>query len=117
MDLEIETSVEKVAEILKAVGFERVIVNGKLIEAKTKDGWGRFHVVGIELESDITYLDVHRDSFIHMAFLGVDYGKKPRTICERITDCADQVGVRCRVIGGTSWFNRKNKAIFGGIRL
>jgi hypothetical protein len=76
MDLELETNVQKVAEILKAIGFN-VIKTTNTIEARLQDGWGRIHVLGIEIDKNKTYLDIHRDAPIHMAFIGVDYAKKP----------------------------------------
>jgi len=117
VDLVIEADVSRVVEILKAVGFESISVkNAKVIEAKLRDGWGRIHVLGVGLGANSTYLDVHRDSPIHIAFIGVDYARRPREVCEKILQHAARMGVRGAVIGGTSWFNRKNKAVFRGVR-
>jgi|GEM_PF-1651413 len=116
MDLEINADILKISEILKALGFKDIYMEDDVIEAKLKDGWGRIHVLGAKVNDNTVYLDVHRDSLIHFTFIGVDYSKKPREICEKILDYAAKVGVNGRIIGGTSWFNRKNKAVFRGIK-
>lgn len=118
MDLIIEASLLEVANILKAVGFRDInIENSKVIEAKMKDGWGRIHVLGIKIDESNTYLDVHKDALLHIAFIGVDYKKKPKEICEKILGQAAEMGIKGKEIGGTSWFNRKNKAILRGIKV
>jgi len=77
MDLVIEADILKVAEILETVGFKSVNVrNAETIEARLKDGLGRIYVLGARLGDNSTYLDVHRDGPIHIAFIGVDYARK-----------------------------------------
>jgi hypothetical protein len=117
MDLEIGADIQKVGEILEAAGFKSIKVKGGVIEAKLKDGWERIHVLGTKMNGNSTYLDVHRDALIHIAFIGVDYLKKPREVCERILSRAARMGIAGKIIGGTSWLNRKNEAIFGGMRM
>jgi hypothetical protein len=108
----------KVAEILKAVGFKSINVKSiETIEAKLKDGWGRIHVLGARMDNNSTYLDVHRDALIHIAFIGVDYVQKPKEICKKILQHTAKMGINSTVTGGTNWFNRKNRAIFRGVRL
>jgi hypothetical protein len=116
MDLEINVDILKVGEILKALGFKDIYMEDDVIEAKLKDGFGRIHVLGAKVNDNTVYLDVHRDSLIHFIFIGVDYSKKPREICEKILDYATKIGISGRIIGGTNWFNRKNQAVFRGIR-
>lgn len=118
MDLEIEASLIQVKKLLEKVGFEKVeIKKNGILEAIMSDGWGRFHVLGIRIEKGKVYLDIHRDSLIHFAFIGVDYKSRPRQICEKICKTGEIMGMKCFIIGGTSWFSRKNKALFRGIRL
>jgi hypothetical protein len=118
MDMLIEANILKVAEILEAVGFKNINVkNAGTIEAKLKDGWGRIHVLGAKIDENNTYLDVHRDAPIHIAFIGVDYIRKPKEICEKILQHSAKMGIKSTIIGGTSWFNRKNRAILRGVRL
>lgn len=118
MDLKIEANLLEVAKILKAVGFRDInIKNSKVIEAKMKDGYGRVHVLGVAIDENNTYLDIHRDALLHIAFIGVDYKKKPKEIYEKILRQIVGGRIRTKGIGGTSWFNRKNKAILRGIKL
>ncbi|MGB9717096.1 MAG: hypothetical protein ACPL4E_01475 [Thermoproteota archaeon] len=49
--------------------------------------------------------------------LGVDYAKRPRKICEEIMEKVKERGGEGRIIDGTNWFNRKNKAIISGLRI
>jgi len=49
--------------------------------------------------------------------LGVDYADKPKNICQMLIEKVRQMGRAAKIIGGTSWFNRKNKAIFSGIKI
>ena len=117
MDLEIKTDIAVIAEILNKVGFEVKLKKNEFLEATSKNGWGRFHVLGTQIDGGKVYLDVHRDALIHIAFLGVDYATKPKEVCEKILDQVTKMGMDGKIIGGTSWFNRRNKAIFRGLRL
>lgn len=117
MDLEIKTDIAVITDILKKIGFEVKLDGNKVLEATLKEGWGRFHVLGTQVDKGKVYLDVHRDSLIHIAFLGVDYDIKPKEVCEKILDKVTKAGIEGKIINGTSWFNRRNKAIFRGLRL
>ena len=116
MDIEIKGSLEAVAEVLRGIGF-KVVFNKNKIEAKLKKGWGRYHILGITASSESIYLDVHWDAPFHFIFLGVDYGRRPRTICNEILVRANKKGLKSEVKGGTDWFSRRNKAIFRGIKI
>ncbi len=116
MDLEIGANLKKTVEILKDIGFENITIDNGILEAKLRDGLGRFHVLGTMI-NNVTYLDVHRDSLIHIAFIGVDYSKKPKIICMKILDKATKMQISGKIIGGESWFKRKNKAIFKGVKI
>jgi len=117
MDLIIHADMHVIVEILKSLGFEVELLDEKIFEAKLKDNAGRFHVLGTILNEKKVYLDVHRDSPMHFAFLGVDYAKKPARICREILDLAAKMGIKGEIEGGTSWFKRRNKALFRGIRI
>lgn len=117
MDLEIKADIAIITEILKKIGFEVKIEGNKVLEATLKERWGRFHVLGTQIDGGKVYLDVHHDALIHIAFLGVDYATKPKEICEKILDEVTKMRIEGNMIGGTSWFNRRNKAIFRGLRL
>jgi hypothetical protein len=117
MDLIIYADMHVVVEILKSFGFKIELLNEHVLEAKLKDNAGRFHVLGTVLDEKKVYLDVHRDSSLHFAFLGVDYAKKPAKICREILDLAAKMGIKGEIAGGTSWFNRRNKALLRGIRI
>ena len=116
MDLEVYGGLEEVADILRRLGFV-VSVSGDRLEAKLGDEWGRFHVLGAQLKSGLTYLDVHWDFKMHLLFIGVDYKERPKKICENAIEKAEKMGLKARVTGGASWFNRRNKAIFKGLKL
>ncbi len=117
MDIEIEASITKTIEILKDLGFQVFIKSEGVIEGKLKDGSGRIHILGVKMNDNKTYLDVHRDAQIHFAFIGVDYVKKPKEISTKILEHAKRMGMKAQITGGTSWFNRKNKALFRGIKV
>lgn len=117
MDLEVEAKLEDVARILKSMKFNPVTVKNGIVEAKLKRGLGRIHVWGTEMENGKTYLDVHWDALIHLIFIGVDYSKRPKKVCDEILNQARERGFKGRVIGGTNWFNRKNKAVLKGIKI
>ncbi|MEM3612668.1 MAG: hypothetical protein QW090_04855 [Candidatus Bathyarchaeia archaeon] len=116
MDLIIDADIEQVAEMLRTLGFE-ITSHNNIIEAKLKDNSGRFHVLGIGICEKKVYLDVHRDSKLHFAFIGVDYAKKPAKICYEILKLASKINVKAEISGGTSWFNRRNKAFLRGIKI
>ena len=117
MDLEINTSMSNIVKILKNLGFNPVDIKGNgVLEAKLKTGFGRFHVLGVEVNGWV-YLDVHHDLPIHLMFIGVDYSKKPEKICKEILAEAAKQNIEAKITGGTSWFNRKNKAIIKGIKI
>ena len=117
MDLIIYADMHVIIEILKSLGFETALLDDSVIEAKLKDNAGRFHVLGTMLDRRKVYLDVHRDSPFHFAFLGVDYAKKPAKICREILDRAGKIKIKGEIAGGTNWFNRRNKALLRGIRI
>jgi hypothetical protein len=118
MDLELNTNLEKIKEILKEVGFHEVKINEKgILEAKMKNGLGRIHILGLQINKNKTYLDVHRDALIHFLFIGVDYKNKPSKICEKVIECASKKGIEGIISGGTNWLNRKNKALLRGINI
>jgi hypothetical protein len=87
------------------------------MEAKIKDGLGRFHVLGLQINKDKVYLDVHRDALIHFLFIGVDYKDKPNKICEKIIEYASKKGIKGHITGGINWFNKRNKAFLKGINI
>jgi len=116
MDLEIQGSLRDVSDILTELGFE-VIVKKEKLEAKLKQRGGKFHVLGAQLKDGVIYLDVHWDAHLHLLFIGVDYQAKPRKICEAIIERAAQKGLKAEIIGGTNWFNRRNKAILKGLKI
>jgi len=117
MDVEIEASVTRTMAILKDLGFQVFIKGNGAIEGKLKDGPGRVHVLGVKMDDNKTYLDVHRDAQIHFVFIGVDYAKRPKEISAKILEYATRMGIKAQVTGGTNWFNRKNKALFRGIKV
>ena len=118
MDLEMEMSLHELAELLKELGFNNVTVrDDDTLEAKKRAGWGRIHILAKEIETGKVYVDVHWDAFLHFLMLGVDYAKRPKEICEKILNKATEKGKKGKIIGGTSWFNRKNKAIITGIKI
>jgi len=94
MDLEVEADLRRVEEVLKTVGFSEVKLSDRGLEAKMKDGYGRVHVLGFRLDGDSVCLDIHRDSPIHLGFIGVDYsGEKVREVSGKILEYASKIGV------------------------
>lgn len=117
MDLELETNIQELAKLLEEIGFEEVKVERGILAAKVKMGWGRVHVLAKETDINKVYIDIHWDASIHFIMFGVDYAKRPKKVCETIVGKMSGKGVKGRIIGGTSWFNRKNKAVISGLKI
>jgi len=117
MDLELEVSIKELADLLKDIGFDKVKIRNDILEAKKKKGWGRIHVLAKEITSGKVYADVHWDALIHFLMIGVDYERRPKEICELIIKTLAKRNKKGRIIGGTSWFSRKNKAIITGLKI
>ena len=117
MDLELEIDIQGLARLLEEMGFEEVKVERGILEAKVKMGWGRIHVLAKEIAANKVYADVHWDALIHFIMLGVDYRKRPKRICEAIIEKMNEKGMKGRIVGGMSWFNRRNKAVISGLKI
>jgi len=117
MDLELDIDVQELARLLEEMGFEEISVEGGVLQAKMKMGWGRIHVLAKEISMNKVYADVHWDALVHFIMFGVDYAKRPKKICEAIIKKINEKGMKGRITGGTSWFNRKNKAIISGLKI
>jgi len=89
MDIIIYADMRIVVQVLKSLGFKIELLNESKLEAKLKDNAGRFHILGTLLDKEKVYLDVHRDSPLHFAFLGVDYAKKTsKNLLRNIRPCS-----------------------------
>ena len=117
MDLELEITINELADLLKELGFNKIKIHKDILEAKKKKGWGRIHILAKEISKGKTYADVHWDAPIHFLMIGVDYGKRPKETCELIIKALVKRGKKGKIIGGTSWFNRRNKAIITGLKI
>ena len=117
MDLELDIDVQELARLLEEMGFEEISVEGGVLQAKMKMGWGRIHVLAKEISMNKVYADVHWDALVHFIMFGVDYAKRPKKICEAIIKKINEKGMKGRITGGTNWFNRKNKAIISGLKI
>ena len=117
MDLELDIDIQGLARLLEEIGFEEVKVERGILEAKVKMGWGRIHVLAKEIATNKVYADVHWDALIQFLMFGVDYAERPKRICEVIIEKMRERGMRGRIIGGTSWFNRRNKAVISGLKI
>jgi len=115
MDLYINTTLEKLVEIYKSLGF-KVTKKNKYFSAKLKRPGGRFHAMFANLE-DKVYCDFHFDNTIHCLFFGVDYKKKPKQFFEeKLRKIFESQKIQFE-IKEVNWFTRKNKAIFRGFHL
>lgn len=117
MDLELEIDIQGLARLLEEMGFEKVKVEEGVLEAKMKMGWGRIHVLAKEMTANKVYADVHWDALIHFIMFGVDYARRPKRVCEAIIEKMKEMGMNGRIVGGTSWFNRRNKAVISGLKI
>ena len=117
MDLELETDIQSLAKLLKEMGFEEVKVDKGVLDAKMKMGWGRIHILAKEIATNKVYADVHWDALIHFIMFGVDYAKRPKKVCEAIINNMRNKGMKGKIVGGTSWFNRRNKALISGLKI
>ena len=97
--------------------FEKVEIRNEFLEAVKRSNYGRIHVLAKKIAVRKIYVDIHWDFLIHFLMFGVDYAKRPKNVCQTLIEKVRRMGRAAKIIGGTSWFNRKNKAIFSGIRI
>ena len=115
MDIIIETSLNNIENVLKQIGF-KIKLRKNFIEAIKKASLGRIHIY-LHGNKNNTFCEIHVDSIIHFLFLGVDYKKKPLKFFK--TELAPELserGIKYRIVGGLTWFKRKNKAILKGFK-
>ena len=117
MDMILDIGVRELYQLLKEIGFEKIITGNDTLGAKMKMGWGRMHVLAEQMGPGKVFVEIHRDAKIHFMFLGVDYDKRPRETCEELLERMRSKGLKGKIIGGTSWFNRRNKAIISGFKI
>ncbi|MFX0096936.1 MAG: hypothetical protein ACFE7E_04165 [Candidatus Hodarchaeota archaeon] len=117
MDLELDIEICELAQLIRKLGFDTIEIKEKRLEARKKWGWGRIHILAKQAKNRRTYMDVHWDALIHFFFLGVDYSRRPDRICNLIIKKAKENGMKVKIVGGTSWFNRRNKAKLSGMNL
>lgn len=82
-----------------------------------KSGCGRIHILAKEIEKNEVYVDVHWDALIHFIFFGVDYARRPEKVCSMIIKKMEEKEMKWKVVGGTNWFSRRNKAIIKGLKI
>jgi hypothetical protein len=76
------------------------------------------HVLIKQMNKEQVFCEIHYDSKIHFLFLGVDYDIEPATFFKsELKEKLEQAGIKSNILNGRSWFTRKNKAWFTGMRL
>lgn len=111
----IYASCDRVVEILRDLGF-KIRDKKRYVEAKKKEGHRVLHIY-LYGRGQATFCEIHADFPVHFLFLGVDYEKKPEEFFRGVL--AEELrrrGIEFRVLGGYSWFSRKNKAILRGFK-
>lgn len=116
MDILIEAEIRTIANVLASEGFE-IVNEEEKVEARKRFGLGRFHALLVQVDDRRAYLDLHWDAPLHLLFLGVDYRRRPKELWATLSRKFQEQGIKAHPIGGLNWFNRKNKAIFKGIKV
>lgn len=111
MDLIIYTTLQNLTRILKSLGFKTARKHG-YASFKRYEKFTRIHIYAFELDSSACGTEIHVDLLIHFLFLGVYFGKKPLKFFENeLKPILDKEGIKYKILGGFSWFSRRNKAI------
>lgn len=79
---------------------------------------GRIHTLFTEIVGKGTYCDVHCNGRFHFLWLGVDYHALPvQFYRSKLLPRLQSKGLSSEIVGGLSWFTRKNRAILRGLKL
>ncbi len=117
MDVKINCSLEVIACILFELGFS-LDRKRNYTSAIRRTKCGRMHVLIKQMNKEQVFCEIHYDSKIHFLFLGVDYDIEPATFFKsELKEKLEQAGIKSNILNGRSWFTRKNKAWFTGMRL
>lgn len=115
MDIIINTNITNFESILKILGltFEQ---NREYTSYRKKDELHSYHIYFYECDG-MTCCEIHYELILHLFFLGVDYEKKPRNFFDRIIKpLLENENIEFKVLGGYTWFSRRNKAILSGFK-
>ena len=70
-----------------------------------------------EIVTNRVYANIRWDALMYFIMFGVDYASRSRRICEAIIEKTKERGIKGRIIGGKSWFNRRNRAVILGLKI
>jgi len=117
MDLEFLSPIDDVVEMFVELGFDTKRRSG-YYECRRRGRNGRFDALLKEINSHTVYCDLHWDATIHFLFIGVDYRTRPRTLYENeLKPKLREGSIEHQIVGGLSWFERRNRAIAHGLRI
>lgn len=115
MDIIIDISVKHFEEIIKSLAMT-LEQNKEYISYNKKDGLHNYHIYFFDCNG-ITCCEIHYELILHFLFIGVDYKTKPRIFFEQIIKpLLENEKINFKIIGGCTWFSRRNKAIISGFK-
>ena len=115
MDIYLKVNMHECRSLLEGAGFRMVQKSG-YEDAVYTTVYGRYHMHCISLPPTI-YIDFHFDLYVHFLFVGVFY--------QLLTEEFFKVVVLPKLLERkvpysahrSSWFHRRNKAVFWGVRI
>jgi len=116
MDILLETSLETLLKSLKTHGF-RVKREKNHFSCLREKKEGRDHIILANLGKFIL-CEIHWDNRKHFLCFGVDYQKRPLEVFHlEFKKEFEKISKVMIIRGGYSWFTRRNKSVYGGLKL
>lgn len=114
MDIYVNTTVEKIEQILKDKNFT-ITQKSNHFSAMQYVKDGRYHFMYAVIDNEL-FCDFHFDNKIHGIGMGADYGKKPETYFDKnLRPIFETLKLKFWT-KRVNWFTRRNKAIITGMR-
>jgi hypothetical protein len=115
MDIYINTTIDKIEQILKEKSFTIKRKSNHFSAMQyVKDG--RYHFMYNAINNEI-FCDFHFDNKIHGIGMGADYGKKPEEYFKQnLQPILENLKLKYTT-KRVNWFTRRNKAIITGMRI
>lgn len=116
MDIILKSHERSVLGILKESGFE-IAQEQNHFSCMRHEENGRDHALVARLNDELL-VELHWDNNRHFLCFGVDYGKRPSLVFRQELEVKlAEVSSSLSVLGGYTWFSRKNMSIYSGLRV
>jgi len=117
MDFEFLSPIDDILKMFAEIGFDTKRYSG-YYECRRRGRSGRFDALLKEISPHRVYCDLHWDEAIHFLFIAVDYKIRPRILYENeLKPKLLEKSIEHQIVGGLSWFARRNRAIVHGLRI